>query len=110
MLQAAPLISLPLPLVITLHQFRVLLAALFLIMGMLAPPLLLAVAHDLAIFRVSRQFLAVIIGAAPALTLRLASDHLLRAINGNKWKAETNFGSKDNGGTCSSRLPSAIKR
>ena len=84
MLQAAPLISLPLPLAITLHQFRVLLAALFLIMGMFVPPLLLAVAHDLAIFRVSRQFLAVIIGAAPALTLRLAADHLLRAINGRQ--------------------------
>jgi hypothetical protein len=84
MLQTAPLISLPLPLAITLHQFRVLLAALFLIMGMLAPPLLLAVAHDLAIFRVSRQFLAVIISAAPALTLRLAADHLLRAINGRQ--------------------------
>jgi hypothetical protein len=40
MLQAAPLISLPLPLAITLHQCRVLLAALFLIMGMLAPPLM----------------------------------------------------------------------
>jgi hypothetical protein len=48
---------------------------------MLVPPLLLAFAYDLAILRVSRQFLAVIIGAAPALALRLAADHLLGTIN-----------------------------
>src|ERR1700758_4369054 len=81
MLQAAPLIPLSLPLTVVLDRFWVRLATLFLILGMLVPPLLLAVAHDLAIYRVSRQFLAVIIGAAPALALRLAADHLLGAIN-----------------------------
>jgi hypothetical protein len=75
---------LPLPFTVVLQQFRVRLTALFLILGMLVPPLFLAFAHHLAIFRVRRQFLAVIIGPAPALTLRLAADHLLRAINGRQ--------------------------
>jgi hypothetical protein len=81
MLQAPPLIALPLPLPVVLHQFRVRLATLFLVCGMLLPPLLLAFADDLAIFRVRHQFFAVIIGAALALTLRLAADHLLGTIN-----------------------------
>jgi hypothetical protein len=84
MLQAALLIPLSLPLAVVLHQFWVRLATLFLILGMLVPPLHLAVAHDLAIFRVSRQFLAVIIGAAPALALRLAADRLLGTIDGGQ--------------------------
>ena len=45
MLQAAPLIPLSLALTVVLDQFRVRLATLFLILGMLAPPLLLAVAR-----------------------------------------------------------------
>ena len=65
--QATLLIALTLTVV--LHQFRVLLAALFLIIGMLVPPLLLAFQHDLVILGVRREFLAVIIGAALALTL-----------------------------------------
>jgi hypothetical protein len=76
MLQAALLIPLPLPFAVVLHQFRIRLPALFLILGMLVPPLLLAFAYDFAILRVSCQFLAVIIDAAPALALRLAADHL----------------------------------
>jgi len=51
---------------------------------MFVPPLLLAVAYHLAILRVGRQFLPVIIGATPALTLRPAADLLLRTISGRQ--------------------------
>ena len=78
------MVPLPLPLTVFLHQFRIRLASLFLILRMFLPPLLLAVAYHLAILRVGRQFLPVIIGAAPALTLRPATDLLLRAINGRQ--------------------------
>jgi hypothetical protein len=81
MLQASLLIPLALPFAVVLHPLRIRLSALFLILGMLVPPLLLTVAYDLAILRVSRQFLAVIIGAAPALALRPAADHLLGTIS-----------------------------
>jgi hypothetical protein len=59
-----------------LYQLRVLLATLFLIVGMLIPPLLLAFAHDLAIHR--------IISAALTLTLRSAADHMLGTIDGRQ--------------------------
>src|SRR5262249_38609918 len=81
MLQTTPQIALPLLFTVFLHHFRVSLATLFLILGMFVPPLLLALAHDLAILRVNRQFVAVIIAATPTLTLRLAADHLLGTIN-----------------------------
>jgi hypothetical protein len=57
------------------------LAVLFLVVGMFVPPLLLAVAHHLEIFRVCRQLLPVIIAAAPTLALPLTADTLLRTIN-----------------------------
>jgi len=46
---------------------RVLSAALFLVVGMFVPPLLLAVQRDLVILGVSRKFSAVIVGAPEAL-------------------------------------------
>jgi len=81
MLQTPSLIPLPLSFTVVLHHFRVRLATLFLILRMFVPPLLLAFTHDLAIFRISRQFLAVIICATPALALWLAADLLLGTIN-----------------------------
>ena len=66
---------------IVLYQLRILQAALFLILGMLIPPLLLAFAHHLTVFRVRRQFLAVIISPAPMLTFRLAANYLLGTID-----------------------------
>jgi len=83
-LHASPLIALSLTLAIVLYQFRVPLAALFLIVGMLIPPLLLAFAHDLAIHRIRRQFFAVIVSAALMLTLRPTTDHLLGTIDGRQ--------------------------
>ena len=58
------------------------LAPLFLIVGMFVPPLPLTVAYDLAIERIGLQLLAMIISASPALTGRLAANHLLRPIRG----------------------------
>jgi|SRR5215469_7286386 len=84
MLQTPSPISLPLPFPVVLHQFRVRPATLFLILGMLVPPLLLAFPHHLAIFRIGRQFLAVIISSPPLLALRLATDFLLGTINGGQ--------------------------
>jgi hypothetical protein len=81
MLDATLLITLPLLLTVALDQLRILLTALFLVAGMLVPPLLLAVADDLAILRVGRQLLAVILSPASALALRLTADHLLGTIN-----------------------------
>ena len=69
MLQAPSLIPLPMPFTVVLYQFGVRLAAMFLILRMLVPPLLLTFPHDLAIFRIHRQFLAVIISTAPFLSL-----------------------------------------
>jgi len=81
MLDTTTLITLPLFLTVALDQFRVLLAALFLVVGMLVPPLLLAVANDLAILRVRRQLPPVIIAAAPTLALWPTAYALLRTIN-----------------------------
>jgi len=87
-------------LAVVLHHFRIRPPALLLILGMLVPPLLLAFAYDLAILRVSRQFLAVIIGAAPVGTPAgcrpLAGD--------DRQKAERNTGSKDSGASSSPLL------
>ena len=70
-------------------SLRVRSAVLLLIIGMLVPPLLLAFARHLVIFRASRQLLAEIIGTAPALALRLTADSLLGTINGReKWRKE----------------------
>jgi hypothetical protein len=80
MLDATLLIALPLLLTVALDQVRVPLAALFLVAGMLVPPLLLAVADNLAILRIRTKFLPVIFGAAPTLTLRLTADDLLGTI------------------------------
>jgi hypothetical protein len=50
----------------------------FLITGMSQPPLPPTIPHDLDIFGIHREFLAMVIGAAPALTFRLAADTLVR--------------------------------
>jgi len=70
-----------LALAVALDQIRVLLTALFLVVGMFAPPLLLTVANDLAILCVGPKLLSVIIAAASMLTLRPTAHALLRAIN-----------------------------
>ena len=76
------LIAQSLVLTVALDQLRVLLAVLFLVVGMFVPPLLLTVAHDLEILRVCRQLLPVIIAAAPTLALRPTAYALLRTIDG----------------------------
>jgi hypothetical protein len=48
---------------------------------MFVSPLLLTFQGDLVILGVSRKFLAVIIGAAPTLALRLTADDLLGTEN-----------------------------
>jgi hypothetical protein len=68
-------------LTVALHGLRVLAATLFLIVGMFVSPLLLTFQGDLVILGVSRKFLAVIIGAAPTLALRLTADDLLGTEN-----------------------------
>jgi len=60
----------------------VLLATVFLIVGMFVSPLLLTFQCDLVILGVSRKFLAVILGAAPTLALRFTADDLLGTENG----------------------------
>jgi hypothetical protein len=70
-----------LALTVARDQLRVLLAALFLIVGMLVPPLLLAVANHLAILRVGSELLPVVIRSASALARGLTTDGLLRTIN-----------------------------
>jgi hypothetical protein len=71
------LIPSSLSLTIALDQLRVLLTALFLVMGMFVPPLLLAIANDLAILRIYFEFPSVIVSAALALALRSAANGLL---------------------------------
>jgi hypothetical protein len=74
------LIPQSLALTVALDQLRILLAVLFLIVGMFVPPLLLAVAHDLEILRVG-HLPPVIIAAPPTLALRPTARALLRTIN-----------------------------
>jgi hypothetical protein len=69
-----------LSLAIALDQHGILLAVLFLVMRMFVPPLLLAIANDLAIFRIYFELPSVIVSAAPALALRLAADGLLWTV------------------------------
>jgi hypothetical protein len=69
-----------LSLAIALDQHGILLAALFLVMRMFVPPLLLAIANDLAIFRICFELPSVIVSAAPTLALRSAADGLLWTV------------------------------
>src|SRR5260370_2192534 len=62
---------------VVFHPLRILPPPLFLIVRMFLSPLLLTFQSDLVILGVSRKFLAVIIGAAPTLALRLTADDLL---------------------------------
>jgi hypothetical protein len=78
------LVTLSLALTVALDQLRVLLAVLFLVVGMFVPPLLLTVADDLEILPVCRQLLSVIIAAALTLARRPTAHALLRAINGGQ--------------------------
>jgi len=64
-------------LTIPLHQLRVRFPALFLVTGVFVPPLLLAIAHHLAILDIRRQLLAARIRAALALTIRPTANSLL---------------------------------
>jgi Na+-driven multidrug efflux pump len=84
MLQTALLIALPLPFPVVLYQFGVRLAALLVVIRMLRPPFLLAFQDNLVILRIMSNFLAVIIGSAPALALRLAANRLPRTIDGRQ--------------------------
>jgi len=70
MLQATPLITMALPFAVVLYQFRVRLAALFVVIRTLGTSYLLAFQYHLVILGVSRQLLAVIIATPAALTLR----------------------------------------
>jgi hypothetical protein len=63
-----------LSLAIALDQHGILLAVLFLVMRMFVPPLLLAIANDLAIFRIYFELPSVIVSATPTLALRLVVD------------------------------------
>jgi hypothetical protein len=69
-----------LSLAIALDQHGILLPVLFLVMRMFVPPLLLAIANDLAIFRIDFELPSVIVSAAPTLALRLAADGLLWTV------------------------------
>jgi len=69
-----------LSLAIALDQHGILLAVLFLVMRMFVPPLLLAIANDLAIFRIYFELPSVIVSAAPPLALRSAADGLLWTV------------------------------
>jgi Na+-driven multidrug efflux pump len=69
-------------LTVALHGLWILPPPLFLIVRMFLSPLLLTFQGDLVILGVSRKFLAVIIGAAPTLALRLTAHALLRTISG----------------------------
>jgi hypothetical protein len=99
-LEAAFLVPLLLPLTVACTHLGMPLTALFLVAGMFVPPLLLALADDLAIHRVACQLLPMIISPAPALALRPAADHLLRTVSGRQketmamgttaWRAQTN--------------------
>jgi hypothetical protein len=60
-----------LSLAIALDQHGILLAVLFLVMRMFVPPLLLAIANDLAIFRIYFELPSVTVSAPPTLALRL---------------------------------------
>jgi hypothetical protein len=88
-------------LTVALHGFWILPPPLFLIVRMFLSPLLLTFQGDLVILGVSRKFLAVIIGAAPTLALR---PDCTRFVEDDERRVETNYDSKDNGGTGSSRL------
>jgi hypothetical protein len=69
-----------LSLAIALDQHGILLAVLFLVMRMFLPPLLLAIANDLAIFRIYFELPSVIVSAAPTLAFRSAADGLLWTV------------------------------
>ena len=75
-MDAAFLLALALLLPVGCDHLGVLLASLFLIIGMFVPPLPLTVAHDLAIERIGRQLLAMIVSASQALAGRLAANRL----------------------------------
>jgi len=69
-----------LSLTIALDQLWILLTVLFLVMMMFVPPLLLAIANQLAIFRIYFELPSVIVSAAPTLALRSAADGLLWTV------------------------------
>jgi len=76
----APLVTNVLFLAVPLYQFRVRLPTLFLVIGVFVPPLLLAIAHHLAILDIRRQLLAARIRAALALTIRPTANSLLGTV------------------------------
>jgi hypothetical protein len=82
MRDAPLLITLSLALTVALDQLWILLAVLFLVVGMFIPPLLLAIADDLEVLGVCCQLLAVIIATPLPLTLRPTAHALLWPING----------------------------
>jgi hypothetical protein len=67
-------------LTVLLHQPRVRFPALFLVVGVFVPPLLLAIAHHLTILDIRRQLLTARIRTALALTIRPTANSLLGTV------------------------------
>ena len=72
----------PLPLSVADNRLRMLSSVLAEIVGMSVPPLLLAVARGLAVFRIARPFATVIFTAPLPLAIRSAAHFLLGTIDG----------------------------
>jgi hypothetical protein len=92
-----------LALTVLLDRFRMLLAILFGIVGMVRPPLLLAVETGLVIDGIGLDLLAMILSASPKLAFRLVADALLRA----KWGGSKHLGAIGTHG--GHRDPSGLK-
>jgi hypothetical protein len=67
-------------LTVPLHQLRVRFPALSLVIGVFVPPLLLAIAHHLAILDIRRQLPAARMRAALALAIRPTANSLLGTV------------------------------
>jgi hypothetical protein len=80
MAQALFLVPNVLQLAVALHRGGVLFAVSPPVIGVVGPPFLRTVQADLAVFRVTRDFPAVIISAAPSLALGRAAYRLPRLI------------------------------
>jgi hypothetical protein len=84
MLNTATLVPQFLPLAIVLDRFRMLDSVLARVIGMGLAPFLPAIAHQFDILGIILQLLPVVIPPALALAVRLATNSLLRTIQGAK--------------------------
>src|SRR2546425_7131783 len=84
MAQSPPLVPPLLALAVLADPIRMIFAVTSGVVGVVGPPLLLALSADLVIERIGLDFLLMIILAAAPLTFRLAADALLRTENGGK--------------------------